>query len=171
MRALSCLDIRFDYLLMPAVALSNLIVIRRLPELLCQTSYAADVTFVAAGPKDPTLEQPFDPDLQMIEKGQAIAFVNPDAVANNPGIRSDADCNKVFNTDEMERIEFASHVFHDYGKDTPACNFLPIANKTVEFATIVILVFSGLIIVDIMASILGTNTLYVRKGLSKYHLL
>jgi hypothetical protein len=46
--------------------------------LLSQVTYAEDVTFVIPGSKDPSLGQFFDPELQIIEKGQAIVFVNPD---------------------------------------------------------------------------------------------
>src|SRR5215210_4279185 len=59
--------------------------------LSSRASYAEDVTFVVPGSKDPSLGQSFDPALQIIEKGQAIIFVNPDAEPHHLVIKSNAD--------------------------------------------------------------------------------
>jgi plastocyanin len=86
--------------------------------LLWQTSYAEDVTFVIPGSKDPGLGQFFDPELQIIEKGQAIVFVNPDAEPHHLVIKSNADGQQVFDTGELERNEFVSYNFSGYGNYT-----------------------------------------------------
>ncbi len=59
--------------------------------LLTQVSYAEDVTFVVPGSRDPSVGQFFDPELQIIEKGQAVVFVNPDAEPHHLVIKSNAD--------------------------------------------------------------------------------
>ncbi len=86
--------------------------------LLSQTSYAEDVTFVIPGSKDPSLWQFFDPPVQIIEKGQAIVFVNPDAEPHRLVIKSNADGQQVFDTGELKSNGFVSHNFSDYGNYT-----------------------------------------------------
>ena len=86
--------------------------------LLSQLSYAEDVTFVIPGSKDPSLGQFFDPELQIIEKGQAIVFVNPDSEPHHLVIKSNADGQQVFDTGELKSNEFVSHNFSDYGNYT-----------------------------------------------------
>jgi plastocyanin len=86
--------------------------------LLSQVSYAEDVTFVIPGSKDPSLGQFFDPELQIIEKGQAIVFVNPDAEPHHLVIKSNADGQQVFDTGELKSNEFVSYNFSDYGNYT-----------------------------------------------------
>ena len=86
--------------------------------LLSQVSYAEDVTFVIPGSKDPSLGQFFDPELQIIEKGQAIVFVNPDSEPHHLVIKSNADGQQVFDTGELKSNEFVSHNFSDYGNYT-----------------------------------------------------
>jgi plastocyanin len=76
--------------------------------LLSQVSYAEDVTFVVPGSKNPSLAQFFDPELQIIEKGQAIVFVNPDIEPHHLVIKSSADGQQVF----------VSYNFSDYGNYT-----------------------------------------------------
>ena len=247
--------------------------------LLSRASYAEDVTFVVPGSKDPSLGQSFDPALQIIEKGQAIVFVNPDAEPHHLVIKSNADGKQVFDTGELKTNEFVSHNFSDYGNYTiestmyphmkgniivtddiatfsktiedqnidvqlsrsPAnpqvnqetyfkltftdrntgrnhphidysvkfqnsrgellnitgghtvdgaeywnytfneqdaftpivevlgVNFLPIEKTTVQFDTVVTPEFSAVTIAIIMASTLGAATLYMRKGIRKYH--
>jgi plastocyanin len=85
---------------------------------LSQESYAEDVTFVIPGSKDPGLGQFFDPELQIIEKGQAIVFVNPDIEAHHLVIKSNADGQQVFDTGELKSNEFVSYNFSDYGNYT-----------------------------------------------------
>jgi plastocyanin len=86
--------------------------------LLAQAAYAEDVTFVVPGSKDPSLGQFFDPELQIIEKGQAIVFVNPDVESHRLVIKSNADGRQVFDTGELKSNEFVSHNFSDYGNYT-----------------------------------------------------
>jgi plastocyanin len=86
--------------------------------LLAQPAYAEDVTFVIPGSKDPSLGQFFDPQLQIIEKGQAIVFVNPDVEPHHLVIKSNADGQEVFDTGELQSNEFVSHNFSDYGNYT-----------------------------------------------------
>ena len=87
--------------------------------LLSQASYAEEVTFVIPGSKDPSLRQFFDPKLQIIEKGQAIVFVNPDTEPHHLVIKSNADGQQqVFDTGELKSNEFVSYNFSDYGNYT-----------------------------------------------------
>jgi plastocyanin len=86
--------------------------------LLSQVSYAEDVTFVVPGSKNPSLAQFFDPELQIIEKGQAIVFVNPDIEPHHLVIKSSADGQQVFDTGELKSSEFAYYNFSDYGNYT-----------------------------------------------------
>jgi plastocyanin len=87
--------------------------------LLSQVSYAEEVTFVIPGSKDPSLRQFFDPKLQIIEKGQAIVFVNPDTEPHHLVIKSNADGQQqVFDTGELKSNEFVSYNFSDYGNYT-----------------------------------------------------
>jgi plastocyanin len=86
--------------------------------LLPQASYSEDVTFVIPGSKDPSRGQFFDPQLQIIDKGQAIVFVNPDAEPHHLVIKSNADGQQVFDTGELNSNEFVSHNFSDYGNYT-----------------------------------------------------
>ena len=83
--------------------------------ILSQVTYAEDVTFVIPGSKDPSLGQFFDPELQIIEKGQAIVFVNPDTEPHHLVIKSNADGQQVFDTGELKSNEFVSYNFSDYG--------------------------------------------------------
>ena len=93
--------------------------------LLSRASYAEDVTFVVPGSKDPSLGQSFDPALQIIEKGQAIVFVNPDAEPHHLVIKSNADGKQVFDTGELKTNEFVSHNFSDYGNYTIESTMYP----------------------------------------------
>ncbi len=93
--------------------------------LLPQVSYAEDVTFVIPGSKDPSLGQFFDPEVQIIEKGQAIVFVNPDAEPHHLVIKSNADGRQVFDTGELKSNEFVSHNFSDYGNYTIESTMYP----------------------------------------------
>ena len=93
--------------------------------LLSQVSYAEDVTFVIPGSKDPSLGQFFDPELQIIEKGQAIVFVNPDSEPHHLVIKSNADGQQVFDTGELKSNEFVSHNFSDYGNYTIESTMYP----------------------------------------------
>jgi plastocyanin len=87
--------------------------------LLSQVSYAEEVTFVIPGSKDPSLRQFFDPELQIIEIGQAIVFVNPDTEPHHLVIKSNADGQQqVFDTGELKSNEFVSYNFSDYGNYT-----------------------------------------------------
>jgi plastocyanin len=86
--------------------------------LLLQISYAEDVIFVIPGSRDPSLGQFFDPELQIIEKGQAIVFVNPDVEPHHLVVKSNADGQQVFNTGELKSNQFVSHNFSDYGNYT-----------------------------------------------------
>jgi plastocyanin len=93
--------------------------------LLWQASYAEDVTFVIPGSKDPSLGQSFDPALQIIEKGRAIVFVNPDAEPHHLVIKSDADGRQVFDTGELKPNGFVSYNFSDYGNYTVESTMYP----------------------------------------------
>jgi len=93
--------------------------------LLLQVSYAEDVTFVVPGSKDPSLGQFFDPELQIIEKGQAIVFVNPDAEPHHLVIKSNTDGQQVFDTGELKSNEFVSYNFSDYGNYTIESTIYP----------------------------------------------
>jgi plastocyanin len=86
--------------------------------LLPQASYAEDVTFVIPGSKDPSRGQFFDPQLQIIEKGQAIVFVNPDAEPHHLVIKSNADGQQELDMGELKSNEFVSFNFTDYGNYT-----------------------------------------------------
>jgi plastocyanin len=86
--------------------------------LLSQTSYAEDVTFVIPGSKDPSLGQFFDPELQIIEKGQAIVFVNPDVESHHLVIKSNADGKQVLDIGELKSNGFVSLNFTEYGNYT-----------------------------------------------------
>jgi plastocyanin len=103
---------------MPISLLSSLIFIALLPVLSLQTSYAEDVTFVVPGSKDPSLGQFFDPELQIIQKGQAIVFVNPDAEPHHLVIKSNADGQQVFDIGELKSNQAVSLNFSDYGNYT-----------------------------------------------------
>jgi plastocyanin len=105
--------------------LSSLMLIALVSVLLAQTSYAEDVTFVVPGSKDPSLKQFFDPQLQIIQKGQAIVFVNPDAELHNLVVKSNADGQQVFNTGELQTNGFVSHNFSNYGNYTIQCTIYP----------------------------------------------
>jgi plastocyanin len=115
----------FNSRLMQISLLGSLMLLAMVSVLSAQTSYAEDVTFVVPGSKDPTLEQFFDPGLQIIEKGQAIVFVNPDAELHHLVVKSNADGRQVFDTGELERNEFVSHNFSDYGNYTIECTIYP----------------------------------------------
>jgi plastocyanin len=93
--------------------------------LFWQASYAEDVTFVIPGSKDPSLGQSFDPALQIIEKGRAIVFVNPDAEPHHLVIKSDADGRQVFDTGELKPNGFVSYNFSDYGSYTIESTMYP----------------------------------------------
>lgn len=95
-----------------------LLAIVSVPLLLSQASYAEDVTFVIPGSKDPSLRQFFDPELQIIQKGHAIIFVNPDAEPHHLVIKSNADGQQVFDTGELRSNQFVSHNFSEYGNYT-----------------------------------------------------
>jgi plastocyanin len=95
------------------------------PVLLSQASYAEDVTFIVPGSKDPSLDQFFDPELQIIQKGQAIVFVNPDAESHHLVIKSNADGQQVFDTGELKTNEFVSYNFSDYGNYTIESTIYP----------------------------------------------
>src|SRR3712207_159963 len=86
--------------------------------LLSQTSYAEDATFVIPGSKDPSLGQFFDPELQIIEKGQAIVFVNPDVEPHHLVIKSNADGQQVLDMGELKSNGFVSLNFSEYGNYT-----------------------------------------------------
>jgi len=86
--------------------------------LSMQVSYAEDVIFVIPGSKDPSLGQFFDPELQIIQKGQAIVFVNPDSEPHRLIIKSNATGQQVFDTGELKSNGFVSHNFTDYGNYT-----------------------------------------------------
>src|SRR5688572_15125100 len=96
-----------------------------------QISYAEDVTFVIPGSKNPSLEQFFDPQLQVIEKGQAIVFVNPDAEPHHLVIKSNADGQQVFDTGELQTNGFVSHNFSDYGNYTIESTIYPHMKGTI----------------------------------------
>ena len=115
----------FNSRLMQISLLSSLMLIALVSLLSAQTSYAEDVTFVVPGSKDPSLKQFFDPPLQIIQKGQAIVFVNPDAELHHLVVKSNADGQQVFDTGELERNEFVSHNFSDYGNYTIECTIYP----------------------------------------------
>jgi plastocyanin len=93
--------------------------------LLLRSSYAEDVTFVVPGSKDPSSGQSFDPALQIIEKGQAIVFVNPDAEPHHLVIKSNADGKQVFDTGELKPNGFVSYNFSDYGSYTIESTMYP----------------------------------------------
>jgi plastocyanin len=86
--------------------------------LLSQVSYAEDVTFVIPGSKDPSLGQFFDPELQIIEKDQAIVFVNPDVEPHHLVIKSNADGQQVLDMGELRSNGFVSLNFSEYGNYT-----------------------------------------------------
>jgi plastocyanin len=89
------------------------------------SSYAEDVTFVIPGSKDPSLAQFFDPKLQIIQRGQAIVFVNPDVEPHHLVIKSNADGQQVFDTGELASNGFVSHNFSSYGNYTIECTIFP----------------------------------------------
>jgi plastocyanin len=93
--------------------------------LLSRASYAEDVTFVVPGSKDPSLGQSFDPALQIIQKGQAIVFVNPDAEPHHLVIKSNADGKQLFDTGELKPNGFVSYNFSDYGNYTIESTMYP----------------------------------------------
>jgi plastocyanin len=94
-----------------------------LSSLLSHASYAEDVTFVIPGSKDPSLGQYFDPELQIIKKGQAVVFVNPDVEPHHLVIRSDADGQQVLDMGQLQSNGFVS------------LNFSEIGNYTIESTT------------------------------------
>jgi plastocyanin len=89
------------------------------------SAYAEDVTFIVPGSKDPSLGQFFDPKLQIIEKGQAIVFVNPDSELHHLVIKSTADNKQVFDTGEMKQNQFVSHTFTEDARYTIECTIYP----------------------------------------------
>ena len=93
--------------------------------LSSQTSYAEDVTFVIPGSKDPSLKQFYDPQLQIIQRGQAIVFVNPDVELHRLVIKSNADGQQVFDTGELASNGFVSHNFTSNGNYTVECTIYP----------------------------------------------
>jgi plastocyanin len=111
---------------MRASVLASLISLIVTSLLSAQTSsYAEDVTFVIPGSKDPNLMQFFDPQLQIIQRGQAIVFVNPDAEPHHLIIKSNADGQQVFDTGELASNGFISHNFSSYGNYTIECTIYP----------------------------------------------
>jgi plastocyanin len=126
LRQLSYLSLYYSARLMQASLLGSLILLAIVSvSLLSQVSYAEDVTFVVPGSKDPSLGQSFDPALQIIEKGQAIVFVNPDAEPHHLVIKSNADGKQVFDTGELKPNGFVSYNFSDYGSYTIESTMYP----------------------------------------------
>jgi plastocyanin len=126
LRQLSYLSIYYSARLMQASLLGSLILLAIVSvSLLSQVSYAEDVTFVVPGSKDPSLGQSFDPGLQIIEKDQAIVFVNPDAEPHHLVIKSNADGKQVFDTGELKPNGFVSYNFSDYGSYTIESTMYP----------------------------------------------
>jgi plastocyanin len=126
LRALSYLSTPSNLRLMQISLLSSLMFIALVSALSsAQTSYAEDVIFVVPGSKDPSLKQFFDPQLQIIQRGQAIVFVNPDAEPHRLVIKSNADGQQVFDTGELQPNGFVSHNFSDYGNYTIESTIYP----------------------------------------------
>jgi plastocyanin len=111
--------------------LGSLMLLAIVSLLLAQASYAEDVTFVVPGSKDPSLGRFFDPELQIIQKGQAIVFVNPDVEPHHLVIKSNADGQQVFDTGELRSNQFVSHNFSDYGNYTIESTIYPHMKGTI----------------------------------------
>lgn len=74
----------------------------------------------------------------------------------------------------VDGAEYWNYTFNEQDAFTPivevlGVNFLPIQKTTVQFDTVVTPEFSAVTIAIIMASTLGAATLYMRKGIRKYH--
>jgi plastocyanin len=110
---------------MPVSLLGILMLLALVSVLSLQMSYAEDVTFIVPGSKDPSLKQFFDPQLQIIQKGQAIVFVNPDAELHHLVVKSNADGQQVFDTGELQTNGFVSYNFSNYGNYTIECTIYP----------------------------------------------
>jgi plastocyanin len=87
-------------------------------------TYAEDVIFIVPGAGDPSLELDFDPQLQVIGRGQEIVFVNADFVEHNLVVKT-ADDEQVFNTGVLKNNQFVSHTFSDLGEYSLQCTLFP----------------------------------------------
>lgn len=88
---------------------------------------AEDVTFIVPGSKDPNAERFFDPELQIIEKGQSIVFVNPDREQHRLLVKPVGEDlpQQGFDTGEMKPNQFVSHTFSENGRYTIECTIYP----------------------------------------------
>ena len=80
-------------------------------------AFAEDVVFIIPGSSDPRVIPSFDPAIQIISKGQSIAFVNPDGIDHQLQIKS-ADGALEFDTGLLKPNEFVSHTFSNNGEFT-----------------------------------------------------
>lgn len=90
-----------------------------------QMAHAEEVTFIVPGSKDPRSVQFFDPPLQIIEKDQAIVFVNPDSEKHQLVVKSDNDGKQVFDTGILESNKFVAYAFSEYGTYSLECTIYP----------------------------------------------
>ena len=91
-----------------------------------QTAAGENVIFIFPNSKEPSLIQFFDPPIQIIDKGEAIVFVNPDSVDHRLVVKSDNEGGaQVFDTGVLKPNQFAQHAFENYGNYTIECTIYP----------------------------------------------
>ena len=76
---------------------------------------AEDVIFIVPGASDPSSTIRFDPELQIIQKGQSIVFVNADGI-DHQLLVSSSDGQLEFDTGVLTQNKFVSHTFTEDGQ-------------------------------------------------------
>ena len=91
---------------------------------LSSIASAEDVIFIVPGAGDPSRQLDFDPQLQIINKDQAIVFANADFVNHHLVVKS-ADGKEVFDTGVLDNTQYVSHTFTEFGKYSLECKLFP----------------------------------------------
>lgn len=91
-----------------------------LPLSFMKPAYAEDVIFVVPGSSDPRSVIDFDPQIQKVETGQSIVFVNADGLDHHLVVKS-ADNQQIFDTGMLSRNDFVSYTFSQNGEYTLEC--------------------------------------------------
>lgn len=94
--------------------------------LLSIKAHAEEVTFIVPGAGDPSLQRNFDPQLQIINNGQAIVFVNVDSVNHHLLVETaDERQQQIFDSGELEHNQFVSYTFSEFGEYSLECKLHP----------------------------------------------
>lgn len=91
------------------------------PILLSQSAKAEEVIFIVPGSSDPRSVMDFDPQIQKIEIGKSIVFVNADGLDHHLVVKSVGDNKEVFDTGVLAKNQFVSHEFSENGEYTLQC--------------------------------------------------